>query len=237
MLISHRFKFIYTKTAKTAGTSVESYFERFCMPEGEWTPAHNREEYESETGIIGYRGKDPKGKKWYNHMPASRIKELVGEEVWNSYFKFCIVRNPWEKVISAFEHFGRNHPAPGGLRSWILRLRGGAMTAEQVRFYDWLRSGGAPIDRDKYLIGGRVVMDDFIRFETLQQDAKRICGRLGLPWEESQLPRYKAGLRRPETTIETIFTPASKALVARMYDFEIKHFGYTFEGEPDSRES
>lgn len=35
MLISHRKRFIFTKTAKTAGTSVESYFEQYCMPEGE----------------------------------------------------------------------------------------------------------------------------------------------------------------------------------------------------------
>lgn len=29
MLVSHRYKFIYTKTVKTASTSVESFFERF----------------------------------------------------------------------------------------------------------------------------------------------------------------------------------------------------------------
>ena len=40
MLISHRKQFIYTKTAKTAGTSVESYFEKYCMPEGKWQFSH-----------------------------------------------------------------------------------------------------------------------------------------------------------------------------------------------------
>ena len=59
MLVSHRYKFIFTKTVKTAGTSIESYFEKYCMPEGEWKESHNREEYVSETGIIGYRGRAP----------------------------------------------------------------------------------------------------------------------------------------------------------------------------------
>jgi hypothetical protein len=56
MLIGHRKKFIYTKTAKTAGTSIESYFENFCMPENTWKFSNPREEYVSKEGIIGYRG-------------------------------------------------------------------------------------------------------------------------------------------------------------------------------------
>ncbi|KPA10844.1 hypothetical protein MHK_008953, partial [Candidatus Magnetomorum sp. HK-1] len=45
MLVSHRHKFIYTKTFKTAGTSVESYFEPFCMNDGEWSRSHPRDQY------------------------------------------------------------------------------------------------------------------------------------------------------------------------------------------------
>jgi hypothetical protein len=56
MLIGHRKKFIYTKTAKTAGISIESYFENFCMPENTWKFSNSREEYVSKEGIIGYRG-------------------------------------------------------------------------------------------------------------------------------------------------------------------------------------
>jgi hypothetical protein len=90
VLISHRYRFIYTKTVKTAGTSVESYFERFCMPEGEWAYSHAREEYESPSGIIGYRGpEEPPKSKWYNHMPAELIRQQIGTEIWNSYFKFA----------------------------------------------------------------------------------------------------------------------------------------------------
>ena len=89
-LVSHRHKFIYTKTAKTGGTSVESYFERFCMPGNEWTLSQAREEHVSEFGIVGFRGaKRPANCTWWNHMPASLIREAVGEEVWETYYKFC----------------------------------------------------------------------------------------------------------------------------------------------------
>src|SRR6185312_9079529 len=116
MLISHRYRFIYTKTNKTAGTSVEAYFERYCMPDGEWHPGHARDEYDSEAGVIGYRGENPKNKRWYNHMPAALIRQQVGETVWNDYYKFCVIRNPWEKAISGFAHLGRDHQVPVGIR-------------------------------------------------------------------------------------------------------------------------
>ena len=73
MLVSHRKKFIYTKTVKTAGTSVESYFEKYCMLEGAWEFAHGREEFVSAEGIIGYRGNNAREKKLYNHMPKQSV--------------------------------------------------------------------------------------------------------------------------------------------------------------------
>ena len=91
MLVSHRTNFIYTKTVKTAGTSVESYFEPYCMNEGEWEFMHLRDKYVSEAGIIGARGKNARDDIWWNHMPAVQIETLLGSETWEQYFKFCVV--------------------------------------------------------------------------------------------------------------------------------------------------
>ena len=81
MLLSHRKKFIYTKTVKTAGTSVELYLEKYSMPEGSWKFAHYREEHISEEGIIGYRRNNATENKWYNHMPAIEIRDKVGDSI------------------------------------------------------------------------------------------------------------------------------------------------------------
>lgn len=138
MLVSHGYRFIYTKTRKTAGTSVESYFEPFCMRDGEWSQRHfreEREEYVSPAGIIGYRStwserrararhrglvgpRDRTGLSriqtveagaacWWNHMPAWLIREQLGDEIWKGYSKFCVIRHPFEKAISAYYHSKR----------------------------------------------------------------------------------------------------------------------------------
>lgn len=214
MLVSHRFKFIYTKTSKTAGTSVESYFESCCMPEGQWTPAHYRPEYVSDSGIIGSRGEGISGLKWWNHMPAEQIRHRVGEAVWSSYFKFCVIRNPFDKAISAFFYNMRNK-----------QLDESHLPAQ---FEAWVAKGKLPIDRDKYVIDGRICVDDFIRTESLDADMQRVCERLGVPWEPQRLPRLKAEFRPASATAGRLYTPRSRAAVASAYAFELQEFGYEF---------
>lgn len=36
------------------------------------------------------------------HLMAKHIKVEVSPEIFNSYFKFTIVRNPWDKAVSQF---------------------------------------------------------------------------------------------------------------------------------------
>jgi hypothetical protein len=228
MLISHRYKFIYTKTVKTAGTSTESYFERFCMPEGEWEQLHERESYESEAGIIGHRGRVGNREiKWYNHMPAEEIKQLVGDGTWNSYYKFCSIRNPWDKAISAYFHFGKNFNFK--LRRRIAqKLKHPTLSEQQHRFLAWLRKGHPPIDRDKYLINDSPCIDKFIRFEHMEEDMIEICSTLGLPWNESWLPRFKGDKRDRTVSPKDLYSKPAHDEIERRYAYEIDTFNYSY---------
>lgn len=232
MLISHRYGFIYTKTAKTAGTSVESYFERFCMPEGTWQQSHARDQHVSPEGIVGCRRAEiPAGTTWWNHMPAAAIRELIGQEVWDSYFKFCVVRNPFEKCVSAFCHLGQDyqlqrHP---GFRRALSRLRNERPTFEQRRFISYLQNA-MPVDRDAYMIDGEFCMDDVIRYESLQAGIERVCRRIGVEYDARFLPTFKAGIRSRRATVDALYTDESRELVERKFAVELQQFGYRFPG-------
>ena len=219
MLVSHRKRFIYTKTIKTAGTSVESYFEKYCVPEGSWQFSHARAEQIGEAGIIGYRGRGSKeAATYYNHMPAAEIKELLGEATWNRYFKFCVIRNPFDKLVSHFYYLVRKEMIDPGL------LTGDEITS----FRNWLKQGGCIIDRDKYLIGGRVCLDYFIRYENLSADIKEVCAILEVPFEPEKLPRLKSGMRDHSVPLKDYYDNETIALVRKLYSFELNHFGYDF---------
>ena len=220
VLVSHPHRFIYTKTVKTGGTSVESYFERFCMPPGEWSQSHLRDEHVSDFGIVGVRAAvPPPGCRYWNHMPAQLIRERVGEAVWGSYFKFCVVRNPYDKVVSAFYYFQRLEQ-----RAFT------SMADEQARLERWLQSAAhaLPIDRDKYLIDGAFCLDGVLRYETLPADLERLCARLGLPYEPAWLPRFKTGTRPQHGVTRELYTEKARQIVAAAFAFELAHFNYSF---------
>ena len=216
MLVSHRNNFIYTKTVKTAGTSVESYYEPYCMPEGKWTFSPCREPHVSDAGVIGYRGSESGGKEWFNHMPAADIRNKGGDDIWNEYFKFCVIRNPFDKLVSYFFFLERQRstaPKEAGKRV--------------ERFREWIAKGVSAIDRDKYLIDGEICVDYFIRFEDLEQGIKQVCDRVNVPFEPERLPKLKAGLRDSSIPLSAFYDEKTTLLVAQAYQFELDMFGYT----------
>ena len=207
------------------------------MPDGEWTPSHDRDEYVSATGIIGCReaSRHAASCRWYNHMPAARIRAALGETIWNSYHKSCVIRNPFEKCISAFEHLGALH-AISQAKALLAAVRWG-MTPEQARFYDFLTRRKV-VDRDVYTIDGTFCMDTIIRYESLHDDLQRVCEQLSVPYEPDRLPRYKVGTRRADATAERLYTPQARAVVERRYAFEFERFGYQFPSvEPLGRQA
>ncbi|HZJ16871.1 MAG TPA: sulfotransferase family 2 domain-containing protein [Chthoniobacteraceae bacterium] len=226
MLVSHRHRFIYTKTVKTAGTSVEVYFEPYCVPEGQWRFSHAHPEHVSDAGIVGFRGSDreKEGANWWNHMPAAGIRRQLGEELWSRYFKFAVIRNPFDKAISAF-HFSQRKRRHGGLfervRNWFHSPKGDLRT----QFKQWMRNGGLVIDHDKYLIDGELCLDYFIRYEQLAQGIEHVCKTVGVPFRPDDIPRLKTGTR-PAREMAEYYDPEAVDLVAARYRWELDYFGY-----------
>jgi hypothetical protein len=212
MLISHRKKFIYTKTVKTAGTSVEVFFEKWCLPPGKWKLQHARPAYRGKTGIIGGRGEHV-SLPWYNHMPASHIKNQISEDVWNNYFKFCVIRNPFDKAVSAFYFLHDKTAGVGEFREWLMRV--GAKNAI--------------LDRDRYMIGGEICVDYFIKYEKLFEGICEVCKRLKIPQpSRSSIPKLKTGRRRRGIILRDYYDKRCLRMIENIFRFELQHFGYDY---------
>ncbi len=113
MIISHKYKFIFLKIAKTAGTSIEIALSKYCGADDIITPVSPEDEktrrdlgypgpqnYLSPIWDYGVRDvakrllKGGKKARFKNHISAKKVKAYIGEQVWNSYYKFCFERNP-----------------------------------------------------------------------------------------------------------------------------------------------
>lgn len=229
VLVSHRYRFVYLKTHKTASTSVEAALEPFCRPEGPGAPVtHRRPARVSRAGIIGARGERHIGPTvfWRNHMPAWQVALALGPARWRGYAKLAVVRNPWDRAVSLFfndMHFTR--------RAWLATAPEDEIIAA---FRAWLPEVRLDGNLSKLRLLGRPCIDAVIRYERLEDDIARIARRLALP-QTPALPALKADRRVRDIPWPAFYDDAARARVARANRFEIAAFGYAFEAAARGR--
>jgi hypothetical protein len=219
-LISHHAEFIFLKTHKTAGTSVEAALEPLCLPSGAPAGAHYRDMSVSDAGIVGARGQSAKTAQWRNHMSARAIRREIGGRIWRRYFKFTVVRNPFDRMVSMFFS-----------RQTVERRQELATSFERARsaFQDWLPEASAVRNMDKLLIGLTYQPDHVLFFERLEEDFAILARAWGLP---ADLPRYKADRRvRPEPWA-AYYDRRSQRIVEKACAFELAFYGYSFASGP-----
>jgi hypothetical protein len=230
MIISHKFKFIFIKTIKTAGTSIEIALSKFCGPKDIITPIS--QEDEEIRHALGYRGsqnyltpfldytrqdwaellrKGKRSKRFYNHMSAQEIKPLLDQSIWDNYYKFCFVRNPWDRLISLYYYSYQSEPRP-------------TITEFLTTKYPLLlRRRGY----DLYTINGKVVVDRICRYEDLSEELETIRVKLGIP-DKLELPKAKSGFRKDNRSYRDIINEEEKMKVNELCREEIALTGYQF---------
>ena len=230
MIISHEHKFIFIKTAKTAGTSIEVFLSPQCGPEDIVTPiappveGHEPRNHEELVNPISELFRQPEGllaalrnvfkkrKKFYNHMPAWLIQQRVPAPIWNGYFKFCVERNPWDKVLS---HYHMAASRAGG----------------SLSFEEYLSKGRFPINYFRYTdrSGARVIVDRVLRYENLMKDLAEVFSYVNVPFEGGLGIRAKSEYRTNYTPYQSVFNDEQRRIVEHAFAREIELHGYRFE--------
>ena len=229
MILSHKYGFIFIKLNKTAGTSVEIAMSKFCGDHDIITPISPEDE--AIRRLLHHRG--PQNylapvsdysiktciqsvlrrrmmRRFFNHMSARDIKERVGDDIWNSYYKFCVVRNPWERIVSMYYWKHRNETPP----PMSAFLESGYPRLLMERGYDL------------YTIEGDVVVDNVCRFENLEEEMRLLRRRLKLP-SSIDLPRAKSGFRKDRRHAADILNATQKEKIRDMFSEEIRLFKYS----------
>lgn len=221
MLVSHRHRFIYFKTRKTGGTSTEMALEPFCRDDPTAPVSEQTETMVSDAGIVGARrlGRAPERRVWRNHMAAAEIRDGVGAPAWSSYLKIANIRNPWDKMLSAFFWRQRDKGVlDEPLDGQIARFR-------KLVCDDKLGDPGWEL----CAIGDELVVEKVIRYSHLESDFAAVVAILGVP--KLALPQAKTGLRPADATGAVFYDDRTRAHVADRFAREIAAFGWAF-GDP-----
>ncbi len=230
MILSHKYKLIFIKTAKTAGTSIEVFLSRHCGPQDIVTPivppveGHQPRNYEGFINPIPEILERP-GKffyavrhtmtnctKFYNHMPAHEVKQRVPADVWNRYLKFCVERNPWDKVLSHYHmHAARE---------------GGSLSLDE-----YLARGRFPINYFRYTdrSGTKIIVDRILRYENLVAELSEVFSQLKIPFDGTLGVTAKSGYRSDRGPYQEVFNDEQRKIVEKAFAKEIDLHGYRFE--------
>ena len=232
MIVSHKYKFIFIKTKKTAGTAIEAALSEVCGPADVITPF--REESERDRKGLSpqnYRIEHPlkpkrsflrkllmRPERYYHqsvgfneHMPAWRVRAYVGEEVWRSYFKFAFDRNPWERQVSWYLYKTKGkRPRPSFERF---------MTSRRRAYVD---------NYQLYTIEGALAVDFLGRYERLEEDLNAALERAGVG-RRVTIPRTNVTPNKDESRdYRSYYSPETRARVAEWYQPEIALLGYGY---------
>lgn len=202
MLISHKYRFIFIKTVKTAGTSIEVDLSRVMDDDDVVTPI--------KPPVAGHvaRNHAHGGSRLYNHMSARELRAAIGRETFDGYFKFCVEREPVDKCISHYSMLKKSD---------FRRIEG-------LTWEAYLRRGLFPRDHAKYTtLWGRLMVDRILRYETLDADLAVLASELGFPFAGLQTTA-KAGLRD-----RVDVSAADRRRIYRAFWRSLRHTGYRLE--------
>jgi hypothetical protein len=202
MIISHQHRFIFVKTLKTAGTSIEVFLSQHCGPLDIVTPIQPHVEPHRPRNHEGY----------FNHISAMEIRERVGRDIWNSYFKFCVDRNPWDKTLSYYHMM--DHRQGGGLT-----------------FDHFLAGNDFPVNLPKYTEpndGQRVIVDRVIRYEHLIEELAEVFAALRIPFAGSLGVNAKSEYRRDRRPYRDVYSPRQARIVGDIFAAECRVNGYEY---------
>ena len=148
------------------------------------------------------------------HMTLKEYRDRLPWGTFERLFKFAVVRNPWERAISA--HFCPFH--------WATKP--GEPTWSSEQFLRTLKM--IPPMTELVSVRGKVRLDSILRFENLKEDAELIMARLGI--EGAAFPHRNVGLTPEPWTSYYEREPELIDRVAWRYRADIELFGYEFPG-------
>ena len=207
MILSHPHRFVFIQIGKTGTTTLRSILEKY----GETFPL-SPEEFAL----------------YHRNIPAVFARKKLSTDVWDHYFKFSVVRNPWDWVISNLAYnrdklpfTTRFHPRRKVTPEQILELKT-FFRQEYHRGITWsdtITQKCRLSDRK-----GNLLVDYVARLEQIQEDFDEICEKTFLP--RTRLPRLNKTRRKP---YRYYYTDETRKIVEDIYHDDITAFHYSFD--------
>ena len=224
-MICHKSKCIFVHIPKTGGQSIEYVF--LDLHALSW---------DERAGLLLRKNDDPTvGPPRLAHLTATEYTEFghISQIDFEKYFKFSVVRNPWDRLVSEYRF--RKIGPPSGFKAWLLDDFPQPGWTDEYRHVtpqsDFLFDGS-----------GECVVDFIGRFEQFKDDVCKALDLAGLrDYNLRHINSSSRGLRRLATAFglksgrgrESLlhyYDDESIEWVDKKYSEDIRRFNYVFPG-------
>lgn len=168
------------------------------------------------------------------HTTVQRYQLIFSKDEFESYFKFTFVRNPWDRVFSAYSFLKKGGMIESDKKWAELEL------SPYESFNDFLIRGLSkstiqewkhfrPQSEFLFLPGKKKMQVDYLGFfESLQSDLQYVHEKIGLG-DSLSLRHDNSTHKKGKPDYKEFYTEETRDIVAQVYRNDIDIFGYSFD--------
>lgn len=165
MIISFRHRFIFTAIPKTATHAFRVALRPQLAP-NDWEQCVLFEKKYFPVQALAEIG--------HGHLSLSEIKPFILPQMFENFFKFCVVRNPFDRFVSFCRFINRDNE---------LMQKDSLETMKRIISDKSIHSEILFRPQFEFVtdVNENLLVDDICRFENLQNDFDEVCKKLNFP--------------------------------------------------------
>lgn len=219
MRISHKYKFVFLAYPRTGSTTVRAILDDY---------SDIKSVHISQT---------TKEFPFYDHILARELKPIFEKQGWDwfAYRRFCVVRNPYDRVVSLYHHYRRvNADKKKARKSFYyflkytyFKLRPELTFSAYVMRFNRTRNLALPLREFICDEDGEFLVDDVLPFEHLHTALPDYLRQMGILVNQDKIPILNASANRQPYA--HYYTDETRREVEMRYAYEIERFSYAFD--------
>ena len=168
------------------------------------------------------------------HSCAKDYQSYLKDIIFKEYFKFTVVRNPWDLIVSLYsmitkrQELGHEHEIKTFGKNTFEKF------VKQLVFEKHISGSGLPTNYSESFdsmcqlnwikdLSNEICMDHIIRFENLQEDFNIVCDKIKIP--KTKLPNRNPTKHKHYTEY---YDAEAREIIAEKYAEDIEYFNYKY---------
>ncbi|MEN8154473.1 MAG: sulfotransferase family 2 domain-containing protein [Acidobacteriota bacterium] len=218
MRISHKHRFVFLANPRTASTTIRNILDDYSDIKSRYITDIDRDF------------------PYYHHISAQELKKIFDLNGWDwfSYKRFCIVRNPFDRVVSLYHHKIQTSTQPDERRSRPYnlarkikyKLLGDSKFENYVKHLNPKKRLTTSLKEFLCDKDGNFLVDDVLMFENLGTELPEYLKQFGIKIEKEDIPHLNLSSGRNK--YKEYYDPLTRKKVEEIYSYEIERFKYKF---------